>query len=96
MTKKFNLDLPKHAADKVKRTLDDVLDLTDDPGEKLRIALMACSAPIGAAAGILSAMAGGGNDAASMKAATAQIMEILRLSSAEGPDAVMASLAAAN
>lgn len=53
----LNLDLPKHAHDKVKRALEDVLSLTNDPGEMLQIALFANAATIGAAAGLMIGVA---------------------------------------
>lgn len=52
-----SLDLPRHAADKVKRALDDVLQLTSDPGELLQIAVLAAAVPIGAASGFLAGLA---------------------------------------
>lgn len=51
-----NYDLPKHAADKVKRSLDDVMSLTDDPAEMLRIALFASAVCVGQASGTLAGM----------------------------------------
>lgn len=56
MSKTFNLDLPMHASDKVKRALEDVLQLTDDPGERFRIGLMATGHLLGNTAGTFHAM----------------------------------------
>lgn len=46
----MSIDLPRYASDKVKRALDDLLQLTDDPPEMLRIALPASGVCIGQAA----------------------------------------------
>lgn len=54
----MNLDLPKHAEDKVKRALEDVYQLTDDSGEKIRIAILASGICIGQACGFLAASMG--------------------------------------
>lgn len=86
----YNLDLPRHAAAKVKRALDDVLELTDDPGEKIRIALMAASVPIGAAGGFLSAKAKRAGITIDETAAIVQVLELLKLNATGGADAVFA------
>ncbi len=54
----MNLDLPKHAEQKVKRALEDVYQLTDDTGEKMRIAVLASGVCIGQACGFLAASMG--------------------------------------
>lgn len=89
---RFNSDLPNHAADKVKRAMDDVLQLTEDTGEMFRIALMAASVPIGAAAGILSARSAQGGHKMSETDATVQILDFLKVSHTEGPAAAFRKL----
>lgn len=89
----FNLDLPHHAADKVKRALDDVLQLTDDPGEKFRIALLAASVPIGAAGGFLAGKYARAGKPISQTDSTVQILELLRINATEGADAVFRAAA---
>lgn len=86
----FNLDLPHHAANKVKRALDDVLQLVDDPGEKLRIALMAASVPIGAASGFLAGMCAKAGKSVGETAAIVEILEMLKTNATKGADAVFA------
>lgn len=86
------MDLEHHAADKVQRALKDVLQLTDDPGHKMRIALMASSVCIGSAAGSLSGKAKRAGFDVSMTDATLQILELLKLNVTDGADAVMAKL----
>ena len=50
----FEVDLYNHAREKVKRALNDVCELVSDNGTKARIALMASTVCIGAAAAHLS------------------------------------------
>ncbi len=92
MTQSYNADLPNHAADKVKRALDDVLALTDDPGEKIRIAWMAASIPIGMAAGFLSGKAEREGIQIPQTAAFTEILELLRLTTTQSAEAVMGRL----
>lgn len=88
----FNLDLSNHAADKVKRALDDVLQLTDDPGERLMIAVMAASVPIGAAAGILAAQSAAHGVVTTKATAASRILDLLKIGAFDGPQAVVDSL----
>lgn len=88
---KYNLDLPHHAAVKVKRAMDDVLELADEPAEKLRIALMAASVPIGAASGILAAMCAKAGNEVGETAAIVQILEMLKLNAEKDANAIFAS-----
>jgi hypothetical protein len=88
----MNQDLEKHAADKVKRALDDIYQLTDDVGEKMRIALMASSVCMGAAAAFLSAKAAQKGFEYSEKDSILQILDLLRLNADKGPEAVTAKL----
>lgn len=87
-----NFDLENHAADKVKRALDDVYQLTDDPGLKMRIAIMASSICIGAAGGFLAGKAKRKGFVISEKDAMLQIMELVKLMAVDGPEAVLAKL----
>lgn len=87
-----DLSLPHHAADKVKLALSEIYQLTDDPGELLRIALMASSVCIGGAAGFLSGKAARKGMKISERDASLQIIEILRIMIADGPDALMKTL----
>jgi hypothetical protein len=50
---KPNLDLALLAAARAKKAVDDVLQLTDVPGERIQIALMATNALVGVAATII-------------------------------------------
>lgn len=88
----IDLSLPRHAADKVKRAMDDVMQLTDNPGEMLRIALLSATAPIGAAAGILRGMMDAAGTPVTYEAATAEIMRLITLAGVEGGPAAWDSL----
>lgn len=87
-----DFSLPHHAADKVKRALDDVLALSNDPGELLRIALMAASVPIGAAGGFISGSAKAEGIEISEVEATVRVLEFLKVNATAGVDAAFASL----
>jgi len=90
---KRNLDLPKHAADKVDRALQDVLQLTDDPGEMLRIYLLAAGVCIGGAGGTLAGMLERDGHKVPEDAVKLQIMDLLRKVVVEGHEAAWKSLA---
>lgn len=89
---KFNHDLPKHAADKVQRALDDVLQLTADPGEKLRIYLLASGICIGGAGGILAAQLDHSGDEVAERAVKLEILDLLRRTVSDGAEAAWNSL----
>lgn len=74
----YNPDLPRHAANKVKRALDDVLQLVDDPTEMLRISVMAASIPIGAASGFLAAEEERAGNKVSQTEAIVAILDMLK------------------
>jgi hypothetical protein len=74
-----NLDLPRHAAAKVKRALDDVLQLTNDPAEMIQIAVMAASIPIGAASGFLRGKMARAGVEITETAAIIELLEVLKL-----------------
>ena len=82
----MNRDLPKHAGDKVQRALDDVLQLTGDAGERLRIALFASGICIGHAAGTLHAMMLNEGHAIGEREVKVQIIELLRVLMLDGAD----------
>ena len=83
----MNIDLPKHAADKVKRALDDVHQIADTPGEMLRIALMGAGICIGQAAGILHSMIERDGRKVSELQVKDEVIKLLRVMSLEGADA---------
>ncbi|WP_025036123.1 hypothetical protein [Bradyrhizobium sp. DOA9] len=83
----LNFDLPKHASDKVQRALEDVLQLTADPGERLRIYLLASGICIGGAGGALAAIAQRDRKTISELEAKLVIIDLVRRLIADGPDA---------
>lgn len=88
-----NLDLPKHATGKVERALKDVLQLTDDPGEMLRIYLLASSVCIGGAGGTLAAMLDRDGQGTSEKEVQLEILDLLRKVVTDGAESAWNSLA---
>lgn len=89
---KNNFDLPKHAADKVERALKDVLQLTDDPGEMLRIYVLAAGVCLGGAGGTLAAMLRQDGHAVSQKEANAYVLDLVRKVVTDGAEAAWKSL----
>jgi hypothetical protein len=85
-------DLEHHAADKVKRALKDVLALTDDVGDKMRIALMASSVCIGAAGAYLAYEAKRAGQEVTQKDAMRELFKILFRVTDEGAEAVVKDL----
>jgi spore maturation protein SpmB len=92
MNKSHDPSLPNHAADKVSRALHDVLSLTDESGEKLRIALMAATVPLGAAGGVLAAMMKAEGKECTQAQAVSYVVKLVEKISIEGPDAAWDSL----
>lgn len=88
----MNIDLPKHAAAKVKRALDDVYQLTDDPSEMLRIALLASGICIGQASGILAGMMKNSGATVSDIEAKQEILRLITITVTQGGDAAWQSL----
>lgn len=88
-----NLDLPRHAADKVKSTLADVIQLTDDPGEMLRIYLLAAGSCIGAAIGTAHGLAEKGGAKVTKDEVTTEILKLIEIVVTKGADATMQHLA---
>lgn len=89
------MDLERHAADKVKRALDDVYQLTDDPNEMIRIALLASSVCIGGCAGFIAGLADVNGTPISEQDAKLQVIELLRRIMTDGAEAVHAALTSA-
>jgi hypothetical protein len=90
---KSNFDLPKHASDKVERALKDVVQLTDDPGEILRIYVLASGICIGGAGGTLAAMLKRDGHPPEEKATQLLILDLLRKVVTDGAEAAWQSLA---
>jgi anti-sigma factor RsiW len=88
----MNTDLPRHAAAKVKRALDDVYQLTDDPGEMLRISLLASGICIGQASGILAGMMKASGAVVSEADAKQEILRLIGITVTQGGDAAWRSL----
>jgi hypothetical protein len=83
-------DLARHGADKAMAAVYAVMQLADDPVVMAQIALMAASACIGSASGCLVAAAEKKGQKLSKKMAMLAVIEIMRVSIAEGPDAAAA------
>lgn len=92
----MNIDLPNHAADKVKRALDDVHQLTDDPGEMLRIAIMGAGICIGQAGGFLAGLMERQGMVVPEVDAKLQVLELIRITVTDGAESAWASLQASN
>lgn len=88
----MNIDLPKHAGDRVKRALDDVHQIAADPGEMLRISLMGAGICIGQACGILHGMMVRDGVKATEQQVKEQVIELLRVMTIEGADATWKKL----
>lgn len=88
----MNIDLPKHAAAKVKRALDDVYQLTDDPGEMLRISLLASGICVGQAASILAGMMRSSGATVSDVEAMQEILRLITITVMQDGDAAWRSL----
>lgn len=89
---KTNLDLPRHARDKVDRALSDVLQLTDDPGEILRIHILAAGVCIGGAGGTLAAMLNRDGHMVSENEANRFVLELVGKVLTDGAEAAWKSL----
>jgi hypothetical protein len=85
----LNIDLPRHAADKVTRAVKDVLQLTDDPGEHLRICLLASGVCISGAGEALAHMSKNDGEQISVVAAKLEIVKLLEVLVSKGADAAM-------
>lgn len=85
----INTDLPRHAADKVTRALKDVLQLSDDPGEHLRICLLASGVCIGGAGKALARSAQNDGEQVSEIDAKLEIVRLLEVMVSKGADAAM-------
>lgn len=83
-------DLAGHAADKVSEALKSVQQLEDDPTARFQIALMAAVTCIGNAAGNLIAGAGEEPTESAMTSTIVKVLDLLRLNTEQGPDAVAA------
>ena len=92
MTDLVTKDLSKFAADKATETIYAIMELVDDPLVKAQIALMAASACIGTASGCLAAAAKKKGFTLSQKEAELQVLEIMRVLSAQGVDAAVAAM----
>lgn len=88
----MNNDLPRHGADKVRRALDDVHELTSDPGEMLRISLLAAGVCIGQAAGFMSGMMKRDGDKFTNEQVIDEILKLVRITAVKGADAAWSSL----
>lgn len=88
----MNTDLPSHAAEKVKRALDDVHQIAADPGEMLRISLMGAGICIGQACGILHGMMERNGAKVPERQVKEQICDLLRTMTIDGADAVWLKL----
>lgn len=86
-----NLDLAMHAVNKVRRALDDVMQLAETPEQRLEIALLASTVPVGQAAAVIAKMFEAQGIATNQAHAVGQVLSMLRLTS-EGADAVLAKL----
>jgi len=84
-----NFDLPKHASDKVTRALKDVLQLTDDPGEHLRICLLASGVCIGGAGQAMAQLAKNDGEQISDVDAKLEIVKLLEVLVSKGADAAV-------
>lgn len=87
-----DFSLPNRAAEKVKLSLDEVFCLTDDFGEKLRIALMGAAVPIGSASVILAAKMRREGHECSDAQAKEYIFKLLQTMVLDGADAAMSML----
>lgn len=90
----INIDLPRHAADKVTRALKDVLQLTDDPGEHLRICLLASGVCVGGAGQALAQIAKRDDKSISELDAKLEIVKLLSILVSKGADATLRYLEA--
>lgn len=88
----MNLDIPKHAAAKVKRALDDAHQIASDPGEMLRISMLGAGVCIGQACGILHGMMERDGAMVTERQIKEQILDILRTTTLEGADAAWQKL----
>jgi hypothetical protein len=91
-----NNDLPKHAAQKVKRALDDVHQLTSDPGEMLRISLLASGVCIGQAVGFMRGMMERDGHKTTNEEVVDEILKLVRITAVKGADAAWSSLSSHN
>lgn len=85
----LNIDLPRHAADKVTRALKDVLQLTTDPGEHLRICLLASGICIGGAGQAFAQLARNDGEQLSEVDAKLEIVKLMEVLVSKGADAAM-------
>lgn len=88
----YDRSLPDHAADKVSRALHDVLSLTDDFGEKLRISLMASSVPLAIAGAVLAEQMRREGHECTQKQAMEHVFKLLETTTVDGAEAAWASL----
>lgn len=88
----MNNDIPRHAAAKVKRALDDAHQIASDPGEMFRIALMGAGICIGQAVGISHGMMQLEGATVTEREVKEHVMELLRIMTLEGADAVWQKL----
>ncbi|WP_152621374.1 hypothetical protein [Bradyrhizobium japonicum] len=84
----MNIDLPRHASDKVTRALKDVLQLTNDPGERLRICLLASGVCVGGAGQALAQSAKRDGEHVSELDAKLEIVKLLGILVSQGADGV--------
>jgi len=87
-----NNDLPKHAAAKVSQALNDVHQVARDPGEMLRIAILAAGVCIGQASGIVRGMAERCGEAMTEREAKERVMKLLTAATLDGVEAALKSL----
>ncbi|WP_156948873.1 hypothetical protein [Bradyrhizobium sp. WSM1417] len=85
----MNIDLPRHAAEKVTRALKDVLQLTKDPGDHLRICLLASGVCIGGAGQAFAQMAKNDGEQLSEVDAKLEIVKLLEVLVSKGADAAI-------
>ncbi|QOG20436.1 hypothetical protein [Bradyrhizobium sp. SEMIA] len=88
----MNNDLPQHAANKVRRALDDVHQLTDDPSEMMRISILAAGVCIGQAAGFMRGMIERDGKDAKTEVIVDEILKLVRTTAVKGADAAWREL----
>lgn len=92
----MNNDLPKHAADKVRRALNDVLQLTRDPGEMLRISLLATGVCFGQSAGFMRGIMERDGHNLTHEQVVDEILNLIRMTAVKGADATWSALSSQN
>jgi Na+-transporting NADH:ubiquinone oxidoreductase subunit NqrF len=88
----MNIDIPKHAANRVKLALDDAHQIAADSGEMLRISLLGAGVCIGQACGILHGIMTREGCNVTERQAKERILDILRTMTLDGAEATLRKL----